>query len=90
VSDVVEIAAALKTSPLTILEGVVELPDLATFLHAYIGDLAWKTSGVVEHLVAAVMWIVRYYRISQRLDYQPLYFTQSFRRPDEYIQAWRR
>ena len=70
------------------LKGVVELPDLTASLKAYAGDLARKAHGSVEHMVTAVMWLMRYYRISQHLDYPPLFFTQSFRRPDEYVQAW--
>ena len=76
-----EVAEALKVPFWQFLEGVVELPDLTASLKAYAGDLAWKAHGSVEHMVTAVMWLTRYYRISQHLDFHPLFFTQSFRRP---------
>ncbi len=88
VGELVEVAGALKVPFWQFVEGIVELPDLTASLQAYAGDLGWKAHGSVEHMVAAVMWLARYYRISQHLDYRPLFFTQSFRRPDEYVQAW--
>lgn len=88
VGELVEVAEALKVPFWQFLEGVVELPDLTASIKAYAGDLAWKAYGSVEHMVTAVMWLARYYRISQHLDFQPLFFSQSFRRPLEFIQAW--
>lgn len=88
VSDVVEIAAALKTSPLTILEGVVELPNLSSYHTVRLGELAWRAPDSINHTVAADMWIERYYRIKYRMDYRPIYYTQPYRRPLEFVEEW--
>jgi transcriptional regulator with XRE-family HTH domain len=88
VSDVVEIAAALKTSPLTILEGVVELPNLSSYHTVRLGELAWRAPDSVNHTVAADMWIERYYRIKYRMDYRPIYYTQPYREPLQFMEEW--
>ncbi len=88
VGELMRVAEVLKTPFWQLLEGIVELPDLTAAITAYAGDLAWKSQGAVEHMVAAVTWLARYHRLSQHLDFQPLYFSQTFRLPLEFIQAW--
>jgi transcriptional regulator with XRE-family HTH domain len=88
VSDVVEIAAALQTSPLTILEGVVELPDLVAYQTARLGELARRAPDCVNHTVASDLWIERYYRIKYRMDYRPIYYTLPYRLPLQFVEEW--
>jgi transcriptional regulator with XRE-family HTH domain len=88
VSDVVEIAAALRISPLTLLEGVVELPDLVSYHTARLGDLARRAPDSVNHTVASDLWIERYYRIKYRMDYRPIYYTLPCRLPLQFVEEW--
>ena len=77
VGELVEVADALKVPFWQFLEGVVELPDLTASIKAYASDLAWKAHGSVEHMVTAVMWLTRYYRLSQYLVRRSAYPRQN-------------
>jgi transcriptional regulator with XRE-family HTH domain len=88
VSDIVQIAAAVHVSPLSLLEGVIDVPDLGTYLAMHERELAALSSVPIEHMTTAVMWLSRYYRLKYHMDYRPVFYLHPTRPPIEFFEEW--